>query len=452
MRGIIINDLVQAVGGRLVGGMEDLRITGVTADTRALKPGEVFFALVGENTDGHNYVMQALEKGAAAAVVSREVNICGGLVYVQDTLKALGDFAAWYRKRLPVRVVGVTGSVGKTTAKEMIAAVLSRRFEVLKNEGNFNNEIGVPLTIFQLADNHQVLVQEMAMRLPGEIAYLARICMPDIGVITNIGLSHIERLGSQDAIAAAKAELLENLTPDGAAVLNADDPYYEFLAEKTSEEIVSYGVKNGDVRGEDITIDESGRAAFNIIVGNTKERVSLPVVGRHNVYNALAAAAVGLCFGLPLSEIAAGIENAPQIDKRAKVFVSNGGWTVYDDTYNAAPASVHSALETLALMKCGRRIAVLGDMLELGEYAEAAHKEIGRAAAQSGLSLLVTVGSIADNIAAGASEKNDSLEIRRFASSDEAAEVIRGMVQPDDVVLVKGSRAMRMEKIVEALR
>jgi len=452
MRGITIKELVEAVGGRLVGASKDLRIAGVSTDTRNLKPGDVFFALVGENTDGHNYVLQAFENGAVAAVVSNEVDIYGVLVYVPDTLKALGDLAAWYRRQLPVRVVGVTGSVGKTTTKEMIASVLSRRFEVLKNEGNFNNEIGVPLTIFQLGDKHQILVQEMAMRLPGEIARLAQICKPDIGVITNIGFSHIERLGTLDAIAAAKAELLENLAPDGVAVLNADDPYYEVLAEKSLGEIVSYGVEGGDVRGEDIAVDEVGRATFSIVVGSSREQVSLPVVGRHNVSNALAAAAVGLCFGLPLSEIAAGIEETPQVDKRANVFTSGGGWIVYDDTYNAGPASMQSALATLASMKCRRRIAVLGDMLELGDYAESAHKEIGRAAAQSGLSLLVTVGSLAEHIATGAREKDGGLDIHRFSSSDEAAKVIREMVLPGDIVLVKGSRAMKMENVVESLR
>ncbi|HPP76554.1 MAG TPA: UDP-N-acetylmuramoyl-tripeptide--D-alanyl-D-alanine ligase, partial [Armatimonadota bacterium] len=237
-----LKDVVTAIGGELIKGNPVVEIKGISTDTRTIAPGDLFFALIGENSDGHEYVQTAVEKGAAAVVVSKQVDIDSAIILVPDTLIALGDLAALHRRQFRVRVVGITGSVGKTSTKEMVAAVLSSRYNVLKNAGNFNNEIGVPLTIFQLKPEHEILVQEMAMRLPGEIAELAEIAKPDIGVITNIGVSHIERLGTRDNIAAAKAELLESLSIDGIAVLNADDPYFDFLSGKTAAGVVSYGI------------------------------------------------------------------------------------------------------------------------------------------------------------------------------------------------------------------
>lgn len=452
MKPIEINDVIAAVGGELVAGDPRAEITGISTDTRTIQPGDLFFALIGENGNGHKFVPMAVSKGAAAVVVSEEASTDAPVIKVADTLVALGDLAAWYRRSFSVRSVAITGSVGKTSTKEMIAAVLSANFNVLKNEGNFNNEIGVPLTIFKLQPEHEILVQELAMRLPGEIAELADMVRPDIGVVTNIGLSHIERLGSQDAIAAAKTELLEALPIDGIAILNANDSYFEFLSKKPSCDVISFGIDKGDIRAESITLDDEGRPSFTVVIGDTRVEVALPVVGEHSVPNALAAVAVGLSFGMPLADIVPALESLSPPDKRANVFDARGGYKVIDDTYNASPASVASALKTLAAMKAGRKIAVLGDMLELGDFAGTAHRKIGKVAAESGLAMLVTVGELGRAIATGAHMAGFDGIIEQFATSDDAASALKDKVIAGDIVLIKGSRAMKMENIVEVLK
>lgn len=449
---ISLSDAIAAMGGELAVGDINVEITGVSTDSRTTQAGELFFALSGENGDGHDYAVSASERGAAAVVVSDDVAASGTVVKVEDTLVALGDLAAWYRRSFRVRSVAITGSVGKTTTKEMLAAVLASKFNVLKNAGNFNNEIGVPLTIFQLQPEHEILVQEVAMRLPGEIAELAEIVRPDIGVITNIGLSHIERLITQDAIAEAKSELLEALPIEGIAVLNADDKYFEFLASKSSCPVASYGRAAGDVRAENVEIDSEGHPSFTAVIGGVRFGVRLPVVGEHNVMNALAAVVVGLCFGMTADEIVAALEAMRSQDKRANVIEAAGGYKVFDDTYNASPASMEGALHTLAAMDATRKIAVLGDMLELGDFAGTGHRQVGKLAAESGISILVTVGELGQAIATGAHCSGFRGEIRQLATSDEAAAVLKGEVRPGDVVLVKGSRAMKMEAVVEALK
>lgn len=449
-----IREAIAAMCGGLVKGNIETEITGVSTDTRAIRPGDLFFALIGENSDGHEYAALAVEKGASAVVVSRDVEVDGTVIKVPDTLVAMGDLAAWHRRRLNLRAVGITGSVGKTSTKEMVAAVLSRQFNVLKNNGNYNNEIGVPLTVFQLEPEHDILVQEMAMRLPGEIAELAEIVRPDIGVITNIGISHIERLGSRDAIAAAKSELLEALPMEGIAILNADDPYFEFLSTKVSRNVTSYGVSNGDIRAENVQLDADGRPRFTVVVGGAGTRfdVALPVIGAHNVSNALAAVAVGLCFGISTEEIAAALESVESTEKRANVIKSKGKYRIIDDSYNASPDSMIGALKMLAVMDGARKLAILGDMKELGDQAGPAHIEVGKAAAGSGLYMIVTVGELALNIAEGAKGAGFQGEIRNYYTSEEAAAAVKDIAQAGDVILVKASRSMATEKIVEALR
>lgn len=443
-------DVIAAIGGELVQGNAEVEITGVSTDTRTVKPGDLFFAIVGETFDGHAFIHTAVEKGAAAVIISHPAEIEGTVIKVPDTLVALGDLAMWHRQRYNVRVVGITGSVGKTSTKEMVAAVLSSKFKVLKNAGNFNNEIGVPMTIFQLEPEHEILVQEMAMRLPGEIAELAEIAKPDIGVITNIGLSHIERLGTQDAIAAAKSELLESLPEEGIAVLNINDPYFGFLAQKASAGIISYGVDEGDVQAQCVSMDEGGHPSFDLVIGQLRKHVTLSVAGAHNVPNAAAAAAVGVSFGMTLDEVVEGLESIHPTDKRANVIEAHG-YKVYDDTYNASPASMTSALHTIASMAGDRKIAVLGDMLELGDHAEAAHHYVGKIAGESGLDMLVTVGELSKHISEGARSAG-RCNTHEFSNSEEAAAAMKAEAKPGDVILVKGSRGMKMEKVVEALK
>ncbi len=447
-----LKDVIAATGGELVQGSLDELITGVSTDTRSIRKGDLFFALIGDNHDGHLFAADALASGAVAAVVSRELrNLQGVLVKVPDTQVALGDLAAWYRNRFDIRAVGITGSVGKTSTKEMVATVLSHRFSILKNQGNFNNEIGVPYTVFQLKPDYDVLIQELAMRLPGEISRLAEIVKPQVGVITNIGLSHIGRLGSQDAIAAAKSELLKNLPVDGAAVLNADDHYFDFLSRQSSAKVLSYGISSGNVRAENIRTDAEGRVSFRIVSDSGAATVHIPLVGMHNVPNALAAATVGLYFGITIEEIADALSHVQSEEKRAQI-TKVRDFAIYDDTYNASPASMISAINSIDAIECKRRVAVLGDMKELGNFSVQGHRDVGRALARSSVSLLITVGDEATEIAAGAREAGFRGEALQLGTSEEAADAVAAEVRSGDLVLVKGSRSMQMEFIVEALK
>lgn len=452
MEPLTISEVLSAANGELKAGSVDSVITGISTDTRTIERGDLFVALIGENFDGHDFVPAAFSAGAGGVVVSKPVQTRPVTICVQDTLVALGDIAQYYAGRFKVRSVGITGSVGKTTTKEMTAALLSRHFLTLKNELNFNNEIGVPMTLFQLTPQHEAVVIEMAMRLPNEIARLAEIVRPCVGVITNIGMSHIERLGSLEAIAEAKAELLLSLPDDGLAILPADDQFFDFLLDSCSCRAISFGVEaSADIQGGEVELDAEGRPSFDIVLPDMPPfRVRLPITGRHNVYNALAAAAVGWEYKIPPDDIQAALEGISPPEKRANIARSPRGHVVFDDTYNASPASVSSALQTLEKMAGQRKMAVLGDMLELGEFASEAHREIGKQAAGTGLALLVTVGKLAKTIADGAREAGLG-SIESVENSEEAAEIVDFRVQPGDVVLVKGSRAMKMEKIVDRL-
>ena len=458
MEPLLVKEIVQAVGGELLRGEPCEWVSGANTDTRQIKAGDVFFALKGEQADGHIYVRNAIHGGASAVVVSdpsavpsdAEVAVIG----VGDTLWALGDCAAWYRRRFDVPVIGVTGSVGKTTTKEMLASILERRWRVLRNPVNYNNEIGVPLTLLELDRGHEGAVIEMAMRGLGEIRRLAAIARPKIGVITNVGISHIERLGSQGAIADAKAELLDELPPNGLAVLNAEDGYYRLMSERFSGRVISFGSCDiADVRAEKLRTLKDGRSRFLLVYQSESAEVTMPCIGRHNVYNALAAAGAAVGMGLDLATIREGLEGCPSSPMRMELVEAEGGFAILNDSYNAGPASVIAALKALEdLNGYGRKIAVLGDMLELGDYAAKAHADIGSAVMESGVAMLVTVGGLAKGIAEGARASGFPLDdVHCCGDSSEAAEYVAGIIAAGDVVLVKGSRAMKMEEIVRRL-
>ena len=458
MEEISVQKVIGAVNGRLLAGDPVSTITGVSTDTRTIRPGELFFALKGENADGHAYVPKAIEAGAGV-VISDESSLPGGTntiaIKVEDPLWALGDLAKYYRSLFKVRVVGITGSVGKTTTKEMLTAILEQKWKVLKNKANYNNEIGLPLTLFELDRSHEVAVLEMAMRGLGEIQRLASIAKPEIGVITNIGISHIERLGSQGAIADAKAELLGELPPDGVAILNAEDGYFEVIKDKFCGKVVSFGSsKSADVIGARIKCLDEGQYRFVLLIsGQGALEVTLPIMGHHNVYNALAAAAAANQLGLDLPAIRAGLETVTPPDMRMELTRTKGGLAVLNDAYNASPASVIAALRTLQALKgYDRKVAVLGDMLELGDYARKAHEDVGRALVESGVKKLIVVGKLAGSIADGARAAgipNDA--VKSYETSAEAAKKIKSHLRAGDAVLVKGSRAVKMEAIVRAL-
>ncbi|MCX8053896.1 MAG: UDP-N-acetylmuramoyl-tripeptide--D-alanyl-D-alanine ligase [Armatimonadetes bacterium] len=452
MEPITAIEVLKACNGELLSGNPDVEITGVSTDTRTLQPGDLFFALTGQTSDGHKFLADAFARGASGVVVSRKVETQKLAIRVADTLTALGALARYYRSKFSPTVIGVTGSVGKTTTKEMIAAVADCLGPVLKNVGNFNNEIGLPLTLFGLSSKHKTVVLEMAMRGPGQIAYLADIARPRIGVITNISFAHIELLGSLDAIANAKAELLDALPDDGVAVLNADDFYFESFRLRARGQVISFGESaRADVQLTQASVDEQGCCTFVVSTptGQLRTRVSVP--GEHIARDALAAVAVAEILGVPHSAVEEALARFSPPEKRCNV-VRAGSLLIIDDTYNASPASMASALRTLHMMQGGRKVAVLGDMLELGQVAQDAHLSIGRLVRELQIDEVVVVGNFARLIAQGAVESGfPTNQVHEFEDSEQAAEYLPQILHEDDVVLVKGSRAMRMERIVEAL-
>ncbi|HZO91046.1 MAG TPA: UDP-N-acetylmuramoyl-tripeptide--D-alanyl-D-alanine ligase [Chthonomonadaceae bacterium] len=456
----------EAMGARLHGTPTGL-VQGICTDTRRGASGALFFALQGEHTDGHNYVAQAFAAGAVGAVVSREAaGISGPLLVVPDTTRALGDLAARYRRRFVIPIVGVTGSVGKTSTKEMIAASLRAKYNTLANEKNFNNEIGVPLTLFALTPAYEVAVIEMGMRGLGEIDRLAEIAQPTVGAITNIGYAHIERLGSRERIAQAKSELLARLPEGGIAVLPRHDPFYDYLRGRVPQgcRVLSFG--QGRVECEPqpevcVTpvrdLPEGGLSAHVRAPGESAQ-LALRVPGSHHLQNAAAALAVAVALSVPLTQAAAALESWQGAEGRMVITRTPEGLTVLNDCYNAGPESMQAALATLAQVapQGAGRVAVLGDMKELGDFAPEAHRLVGRKAAETGLRLLVTVGDLAREIAAEAErhagDRGLALPaLRHFADSEAAAAHIRDLAAPGDAVLIKGSRAMQMETIVAAL-
>ncbi|MHB1000956.1 MAG: UDP-N-acetylmuramoyl-tripeptide--D-alanyl-D-alanine ligase [Armatimonadota bacterium] len=458
MEDLFIREVVQAIDGLLVSGNPESVVTGVSIDTRSLKQGDLFFALKGENSDGHKFIEAAINAGAGGLIVSDKNAVPVGcksiVIQVDDPLWALGDLAKYYRSKFDVKVVGITGSVGKTMTKEMLASILERKWTVLKNVMNFNNEIGVPLTLLQLNHSHQVVVLEMAMRGLEEIRRLASIAQPSVGVITNIGLSHIERLGSQGSIADAKSELLSELPADGVAVLNAEDCYFTVLKNRYAGKIISFGsCSDADVAGARIKLIDHGCFQFVVSVGEGAIEVNMPVLGQHNVYNALAASAAAYGMGVALPDIKVGLENFTQPAMRMELIKSRAGYAVLNDCYNASPTSMTAALRTLnTITGYKRKIAVLGDMLELGDYARKAHYDIGRLLDQNDVESLITVGELAKHIAEGAVDAGfPSDAVCSYPNSRDAASVLKGCITDGDAVLVKGSRGMHMEEIVRVL-
>jgi UDP-N-acetylmuramoyl-tripeptide--D-alanyl-D-alanine ligase len=449
------DDLAGLTGGRLLARSER-PIRGAAVDSRLVEPGQVFVALPGERTDGHAFLADAIERHAAALIVTRPVPDPAALgditiVRVADGLAALGALAAGWRKRFDPLVVGVTGSIAKTSTKEAIAAVLARRFRTLRSQGNQNNEIGLPLTILRLGPDHEAAVLEMGMYVGGEIAELARIARPGIGVVTAVQPVHLSRIGSIEAIEAAKGELLEALPRDGTAVLNADDRIVRRMGRRTMARVVTYGFGDtSDVTAE--AIESAGLAGMRFVlrVAGARQPVSIPTLGRLSVHNALAAAAVGRASGLTLEEVAAGLATGWSAPHRAQL-VSAGGVTLVDDSYNASPRSVVAALELLSGLP-GRRGAVLGEMLELGEASEDGHRTVGEAAART-VDWLVVVGRDAAPIAEGALDAG--MDPGRITTARDAEAVLATLpprLRSGDVVLIKASRGIGLDRLVDGLR
>lgn len=468
-----LEEVAGAVGARIIQGNEKTVVSSVSIDTRTIKPGELFFALRGERHDAHRFAADAAAAGAAALVLSEMVEgipVDVPVLLVRDTLAAFQDLARYnlercreqhpQGKKFP-RVVGITGSNGKTTTKDMVYALLKGEFKTLKNEGNYNNEVGLPLTLFQLDESYQAVVLEMGMRGLGDIDALCKIAPPEGAVITTIGETHLELLGSVDNIARAKGEILEHISPEGFALINAESSFAVREARRCRGRVLFFGPRSEglapDIWYSDLKSKSRGsRFTAHTPVGGAE--IFLPVPGRHNVMNALAAVGVGICMGLDIEKIAARLEKIRLPTMRLEIIdikpvKGHPRITVINDAYNANPASTKAALEVLMdLARHGRAVAVLGSMFELGSRAQAGHYEVGETAAKMEVDYLVAVGELARNVALGAREGGmDPERIAWCKDNGEAVRVLDEVLADGDVVLVKGSRGMKMEQVVEHL-
>ena len=422
-------------------------------DSRTIEPGELFFAVKGDRMDGHDFVQQALEKGAVAAVVRKDqlarYPVKAGLLGVSDTLVALQTLGAAVRRLWGRTLVGVTGSTGKTTTKEAIAHVLSSRFRVLKSAGNFNNHFGLPLMLLKIEAEHEAAIIEMGMSHRGEIAALAKIAQPGMGVVTNVAPVHLEFFKSVAEIARAKYELIESLPAGGTAVLNADDEYVAQFGRDFHGKVVWYGFhSSADVRAENIKPRGAAGSVFDVVAGGCREPATLPLVGTHNIYNALAAVAVAMERGLSPSEAASALATLAAADKRG-VVVQLGNITVINDCYNSNPTALDAMVDTLATMPARRRIVVAGEMLELGPAGEELHRRAGQHMAENGIDIVLGVRGLARQIVEGASQARVQTEF--VATPEEAGEWLAREGREGDVVLLKASRGVKLERALESL-
>ena len=457
-----LEDLLEATGGELLAKGKDQRFLGISTDSRTLRPGELFLALVGENFDGHQFVEQAASSGAAGVVVALKEGetldtqaLQIPVIGVTDTLRAFGDLASFWRGRYSIPVVAITGSNGKTTTKEMVATILSQSWKVLKNHGTFNNLVGVPLTLLQLDITHEAAVVEMGMNQPGEIERLTEIVQPSVGMITNIQPAHLEGLGDLDSIQAAKGTLFAGMATTGTIVVNRDDPRVLNEASRFSGRQVRFSARGEPAEvslARVLGVDEEGSRFLLRLPEETLE-IRLPVLGLHHIKNALAAVAVAWALNLPTSTIVTALGNFQPVDKRMEVLTLPGDIHLINDTYNANPGSMAAALETLMQVKQqGRAFAVLGDMLEMGEESAALHNQVGRIAAEEGVDHLLAMGKQASHLLAGAAEGGMARDqLTEAGNHEEIATQVHRLLAAGDWVLVKGSRGMRMEKVVEAL-
>ncbi len=451
MKSLTLGAIADFSGGAITQGQLTDIVSSITKDTRSMQGGELYIALVGENFDGHDYVQQAAEKGAAAVLVQRVpeggVQESCAVIRVDDTLRALQSLARRYRLHLSITAVGITGSNGKTSTKDFIASVLSQEFEVSKTQGNLNNHIGLPLSILAADDRHECGIWEMGMSSPGEIEKLAAIAQPDVGVITNVGVAHIEFMKSRDAIAKEKGMLAEMIGERGVVILPAEDEYADSIAQRTVAQVVKCGFESGQIRATDVKIS-GDKSEFTIATEEGEEiRTSIGVPGRHMVSNALLAAAVGLHFGLTLGQVAKGLATAELTGGRLQSR-KIGGVDFIDDSYNANPDSMRAAVDTLVVMDCGgRRFAVLGGMAELGETEVEDHRQLGAETAAAGIDFVLGVGEMAAAITGGL-DVGEGRVAKHFDNHEACAAFLKEHAKAGDLVLVKGSRSASMERVL----
>jgi UDP-N-acetylmuramoyl-tripeptide--D-alanyl-D-alanine ligase len=456
METITLGELLYAVGGTLLGEFGDLDtlITAVDTDSRNMHEGSLFIPLEGERFDGHAFIDGALDAGAAGCLTARERDSYQpGKFYVKvrSTQRALRDLARWYKGQFHIPFVCITGSVGKTTTKDMVAAVLGEKYQVLKTEGNFNNDIGLPLTLLRLDHTHEICVLEMGMNHAGEIAYLSEIAEPDVALITNVGDAHIENLGSREGIFKAKCEIFSHMKTFGTVILNGDDALLATLRGKIPFTTKFVGTGEGlDYRATDLESDGETHLSCTITTPYTTFQACIPALGEHMIYPALMATVVGEMFGMTGEEIVRGIQNFLPTKMRMNVLRLPGDVVVLNDAYNANPQSMRAAAAVLGDAKGRRKVAVVGDMLELGDGSAMFHRAVGHSFAELGADRLIAVGDLARHLAEGARE-GGMTDVSHFEEQSQAMPAILSELQPGTTILVKASRAMHFEKIVEAL-
>lgn len=440
---LLLSEVAKALGSDL---LSQKTITRISTDSRDVDENTLFFAIKGERFDAHDFAKQVEENGAAALVCHRKVDVSCPVIYVDDTKKALLDLASYYRNKFAdLILIGLTGSVGKTTTKEMTACVMEQKYKTLKTEGNFNNEIGMPKTLFRLDKTVECAVIEMGMSEFGEISALTRTAKPNGAIISNIGVSHIENLGSRDGIFKAKMEMLEGLKKSAPLILNGDDDKLSTV-KNDDYNVIFFGIENGkcDVRAENIK-EHGLQTDFTVVCKEGRQNVTLPTVGIHNVYNALAAISMGLCFGVSLESAAKGLESYVPSGMRQRI-KKIGNIMFIEDCYNASPDSQKAALNSLCTVANGRKIAVLGDMLELGSYTETAHRTVGEYAAEKKIDMLYTFGE-SSKYTADSAKKCGLNNVFEFTEKESLANALLAELQDGDTVIFKASRGMRLEEV-----
>lgn len=452
MKNMSLEKIAQACGG-VYHGSEEMKqsiVESITTDSRQAAKGCLFVAIPGERVDGHDFIPSVFEKGALAVLSEKELeNPAGPYIQVASSLEAVKGIAEYYRQQLDIKVVGITGSVGKTSTKEVIASVLAQKYNVLKTLGNFNNELGLPLTVFRLRDEHQIAVLEMGISHFGEMHRLAKVARPDICVITNIGQCHLEFLGSRDGILKAKSEIFDFMNPEGTVCVNGDDDKLMTIEEVHGKRPVHFGLSpENDIYADTIVSRGLLGSTATIHTPDAAFDVQIPLPGAHMVLNALAATAVGLQLGLTTEQIAAGIAAVQAVSGRSRV-VQAGDLVLIDDCYNANPVSTKAALDLLSLAD-GRKVAVLGDMFELGEKEREMHGQVGAYAAEQGIDCLYCAGSLSEEMYRAAKEAGIS-QAEHFADTDALLAALPELLHPGDSVLIKASHGMGYAKIVEAL-
>jgi UDP-N-acetylmuramoyl-tripeptide--D-alanyl-D-alanine ligase len=456
-------EIIDATGAELLCGEPDRQFAGVSIDSRNITPTDVFVAIVGEVHDGHDFATKVIEQGIQGVVIDkskaaelpvskwRDRNIA--CAAVDDTTRALGDLAAFHRKRMPASVIAITGSNGKTTTRKLTTGVVASKFKTLSTQGNYNNDIGLPLTLLRMHAGHTWAVVELGTNSPGEIARLAEICSPDIGVITNIGPAHLEKLGTLDGVLREKGDLLKQLRSDGKAVLNADDRRLLRLASKIRKPVVLFGSGNDAIIRAEAVKEKTTGISFDLVLPTGRVSVNLSTAGQFMVANALAAAAVGYLIDLSARQIKQALEDFHPVPGRMNVFQTKNGIHVIDDTYNANPDSMKVAIGTLQTLSANhRKIFIAGDMLELGDQSEALHQQVGHLAAAAGIGRIYITGEFAEAVACGAQDAQMNGRYIFTGSKDEILEDLKHCLKPGDWVLIKGSRGMAMETIVEGLK